>query len=218
MTTTPIVLSAEPRTAFGHKNRALRRGGLTPLHVYGHGEPSLALQCATPDAAHVLTLTRATAPLTLQVAGGNDLFVMVREVQRHPVTDELVHVDFIRISRTERVRAHVPVRLEGEAPGARVAGATLVQDLHEVEVESLPLEIPSSFSVDVSGLEDPAAAIHVSDLTAPSGVAIMTDPGALVVRIVQQRPEAVEEEAPAPEAAEARAEAEAAPPDTPAET
>ncbi|MDE2765019.1 MAG: 50S ribosomal protein L25 [Chloroflexota bacterium] len=217
MTTTPITLAAEPRTALGHKNRALRRGGFTPLHVYGHGEPSLALQCATPDAAHVLAFTRATAPLTLQVAGGDDLFVMVREVQRHPVTDELVHIDFIRISRTERVRAHVPVRLEGEAPGARAAGATLVQDLHEVEVEALPLEIPSDFTVDVSGLESSADAVHVSDLAAPARVTILTDPGALIVRIVQQRPEALEEAEAEPEPAEAEAAAEAAPEEESAE-
>ncbi|MCE2469108.1 MAG: 50S ribosomal protein L25 [Dehalococcoidia bacterium] len=194
MTTQAIVLDAEPRTAFGHKNRALRRGGLTPLHVYGHGEPSLALQCATPDAAHALAQTRSTAPLTLNVAGGGDLFVMVREVQRHPVTDELVHIDFIRISRTERVRASVPVHLEGEAPGARASGAALVQELREVEVEALPLEIPGGFTVDVSGLEDATAAVHVSDLSAPPGVTILSDPGALVARIVQQRAEVAEEE------------------------
>ena len=205
MTTQAITLDAEPRSAFGHKNRALRRSGLTPLHVYGQGEAPLALQCATPDAAHALAQTRATAPLTLNVAGGADLFVMVREVQRHPVTDELVHIDFIRISRTERVRASVPVHLEGEAPGARASGAALVQELREVEVEALPLEIPGGFTIDVSGLEDAAAAVHVSDLAAPPGVAILSDPGAVLARIVQQRPEAVAEEEAAPEAAEAQA-------------
>lgn len=211
MTTQAITLNAEPRSAFGHKNRALRRSGLTPLHVYGPGEASLALQCATPDAALVLARTRATAPLTLNVAGGGDLFVMVREVQRHPVTDELVHIDFIRISRTERVRASVPVHLEGEAPAARASGAALVQELREVEVEALPLEIPGDFTVDVSGLEDAATVVHVSDLAAPDGVTILADPAAVIVHVIQQRPEAAEGEEAAPEAAGA------APPEAPAE-
>ena len=193
MTTSAIVLAAEPRSAFGHKNRALRRSGLTPLHVYGQGEAPLALQCATPDAALALTQARATAPLTLNVAGGGGLFVMVREVQRHPVTDDLVHIDFIRISRTAHVRVNVPIHLEGEAPGARTGGAALVQELRGVEVDALPLEIPSGFTIDISGLEDVGAAVHVADLATPPGVTILADPGALVARVVQQRAETAEE-------------------------
>ena len=197
-----ITLSASERTAFGNRNRALRRSGFTPLHVYGHGEPSLALQADSHDV--VLTISRAgrTTPLTVHVDGGDEHFVMVREVQRNPVTDALVHVDLLRISRTERVRVAVPIHIEGEAPAARGEDLALSHDLYEVEVLALPLEVPNAIVVDVSAMETPDAAIHVSDLDIPSGVEVLTDPDTAVVRIVTQRVAAVEEGEPAEAATE----------------
>ncbi len=179
-----LLLEAEPRTAMRKKTRALRRSGITPLHVYGRGGESLSLQANTQELARALTAAGRTSPITVNV-GGDAHFVMVQQAQRHPVTERLLHVDLLRISRTERMRAAVPLRFEGEAPGARLDGASLLEDLHEVEVEALPTAIPHELFIDLSGLTEGDSAIHAGDIALPEDVTLATDPGAVVARIVQ---------------------------------
>lgn len=202
-TSDQITLDAQDRHAFGHRNGALRRAGITPLHVYGHGEDSLSLQAGSHDVTTTLARAGRTTPLIVRV-GDAEHFVMVREVQRHPVTAQLLHVDLIRISRTEKLRVQVPVHVEGEAPAARGEGLSLSHDLYEVEVEALPLDIPSGFTIDVSSMEASDAVIRVGSLTMPPNVDLVTDPETPIARIVAQR--GVEEEGtPAEEGAEAAA-------------
>ena len=188
-TSDPVTLDAQDRHAFGHRNKALRRAGLMPLHIYGHGEDPLALQAGAHDVLTTLARVGRTTPLIVRV-GNDEHFVMVREVQRHPVTEALIHVDLIRVSRTEKLRAQVPIHLEGEAPAARAEGLSLSHDLYEVEVEALPLEIPSAFTIDVSLMDDPDAVIRVNALAAPANVDIITDPETPIAHIAAQRGEA----------------------------
>lgn len=185
-TSNQVTLEAEIRRSLGHRNRALRRAGITPLHLYGQGEASLALQAGAHDVSVSLAKAGRTTPITVNV-DADEYFVMVREIQRHPVTDQLLHVDLIRISRTEKLRVRVPVHVEGEAPAARVEGMALSHDLHEVEVEALPLEIPNVFTVDVSGMDEVDSVIRVSALLVPANVDIVTEPDTPVARIVTQR-------------------------------
>jgi large subunit ribosomal protein L25 len=112
---------------------------------------------------------------------------MVREVQFHPVTDRLLHVDLIQISQTQLVQATVPIVFEGEAPGARSSDAMLVQDLHEVQVEALPLDLPTSFRVDISILANVDSSIHVRDLELPSKVTLVTDAEQRIAAVVPTR-------------------------------
>ncbi len=206
-----VRLAAEERVALGKKVKALRRSGITPIHVYGPGGPSLSLQSDTYDLVHALGVVGQTSPLTVQV-GGDEHFVMVQHVQRHPVNERLLHVDLFRVSRTQRIRATVPLRFEGEAVGARAADATLSEDLHEIEVEALPTDIPHAVIVDLAALSEPDSVIHAGALELPAGVTMVTDPGAYVARVIV-RAAAVEEEE---EAAEEAAPAEASGEETPA--
>ena len=204
MTTQVLIsLEAQERMHFGQKNKALRRNGFTPLHVYGLGGESLSLQAIEHDVALTIASAGRTAPLTLLV-NGQEIFVVLREIQRHPVTDALLHVDLLRISRTEKLRVQVPVQLQGEAPAARADGRTLSNEIHEVEVDALPLDIPSVLYVDISGMVSPNAAIQLKDLPLSSGVALTASLDSIVVRIVARRgtsieigePDIVEAEAP----------------------
>ena len=193
----PAFLDAQQRTTSGRKVGALRRSNITPVHVYGRGMDSLSLQANSAELASALGEVGRTTPLTVRV-DGDEHFVMVREVQRHPVTEQVLHVDLLRVSRTERLRAAVPVVLEGEAPGARAEGAMLVQDLHSLEVEALPMDLPSHVTIDLSVLEAVDMGIYARDVELPPEVSLTTDPDAPVVRVVFHRA-AVEEEAVAEE-------------------
>ncbi len=200
-------IEAEARVAFGKKTKALRRAGVTPIHVYGRGEESLSLQADTRSLARALGLVGHTSPLTVK-AEGKEHFVMAQHVQRHPVSERLLHVDLIRVSRAERVQAAAPLRFEGEAPGARAAGAALSEDLREVVVEALPTNIPRAVVVDLSSLEAADSAILAGDLQLPPGVALITDPSAYVARVTTRGASAEETGAEEPGGGEASADSE----------
>ena len=186
-----ITLEAHSRTALGKKNGALRRAGITPIHVYGPETPSESLQADTKTLIHTLNVAGYTTPITVTV-GAEEHFAVVQRIQRHPVTERLLHVDLITISRTQRMTAAVPIHFEGEAMAAREEGAQIFEDLHELEVEALPLEMPHLLTVDLSALETIDSVIHAADIELPANVTLVTDPGAPVARIVIRR--AVEEE------------------------
>lgn len=179
------IIEAENRMAFGKKVGALRRSGITPIHVYGKGGESLSLQADTYTLIKTLGIVGRTSPLTVRV-GKDNHFVMVEGIQRHPVTERLLHVDLLRISRTEKVHALVPLHFQGESLGAR-GGAHLSEDMHEVEVAALPSDIPHDIVVDVSVMDSIDSVLRAKDLTLPLGVTLVTDPEAFVARVIQRR-------------------------------
>jgi large subunit ribosomal protein L25 len=181
-------VEAANRTALGKKNKALRRAGITPIHVYGHGTEPLTLQAETLPLIHTLESVGYTTPLTVKV-GADEHFVMVDVIQRHPVTERLLHVDFHQISRTEKVQAAIPLHFEGEARGARQEGATVAEDLHELEVEALPMDLPHVLTVDLGVLEDEDSQILAGQIALPAGVTLLTDPEHVVARIVMRHAE-----------------------------
>ena len=130
-----ITIEAQPRTALGKKVRALRRTGATPIHVYGRDMDPVSLQADTRDLVHTINEVGFTTPLTVTV-NGDAHFVIVREVQRHPVSELLLHVDFLAVSRTERREAAVPLHFEGESAGSREEGAMISEDLHELVLDA----------------------------------------------------------------------------------
>ena len=191
-------LDAQPRQVLGKKVNRLRRQGLTPVHLYGKGTDPLSLQMDTQALQRVLVQVGRTSPVTVRV-NGTDHFAFVRELQRHPVTGQLLHVDFLQVPLTERLRSAVPIHLLGEAPAVRMQGGSLLQTLHQLEVESLPAEVPSSVELDVSPLDDFEKAIHVSDIDLGPSVTVLTDPETVVARVQPPRAEEKVEKVAAPE-------------------
>ncbi len=198
-----LALRAERRAVVGKKVRALRRQGLLPANLYGPGVEPTPLQVPTREAELVLRRVTPTTLLGLQVNGEGPRRVLVREVQRHPVTDALVHVEFFAVPMDEAIRAEVPIHLVGEAPAVAERGGTLVRSLDVVEVEALPADLPTRLDVDLSSLVEFHSAIHVRDIPLPRGVTMLTPGESPVVTVVPPRLEAAEEapEAPAAEAA-----------------
>jgi len=199
-----LELSAAPRSVLGKKVKGLRRQGITPANIYGRGIASQAVQVDTKTMAHTLRRAGRNTILSLKVEGERALRpVMVRDIQRNPVTDELLHLDFYQISLTEKMHAEVTVVVTGTAPAVSELGGILLQPVETVTVEALPAEIPPHLEADASRLEELDAAIHVRDLEAPPGVTILTDPDVVLARVAA--PRLVEEEV-AAEVAEAPAE------------
>ena len=189
-------LKLQPRAVIGKKVKALRRQGIVPVHMYGKGTEPLALQVENQVLQRVLTIAGTNIPLSVEVDGKEgDSLCFVREVQRHPVTEGLLHVDFMSVDVTETVQAEVPIVISGNAPAVLEMGGTLLQPLQSLLVESLPMNIPPSFELDVSQLDDFEKGIFVRDVAAAADVTMVTDPDELIARVSAPRIEVDEVEA-----------------------
>ncbi len=200
-------LKVSPRQILGKKVKRLRRGGVTPANIYGHNVQSVAIQVPTGDLRHVLQTAGRNDIVYLRLDGEEARPTFVRDVQHNPVSDAILHVDFLQISLKEKVRLDVPLHLVGLAPAVDTLGGILMHGLDHITVEALPTEVPSFIEVDVSGLEDIDQALHVSDVQIPSGVTVLTDPDQVIAKV---SPPALEREVAAEEAAAAEAAEEAA--------
>jgi large subunit ribosomal protein L25 len=187
-------LNLTPRSPEGSRaSRRLRREGFVPGVIYGGGD---APEHFAVD-ARILRNTLAHAGQIIEVAleGGSSSNVLIKDVQRHPVRGEAVHVDLLRVRMDEKIHATVPLEFTGadEAPGV-VEGGVLNQESRELNIEALPGDIPDSLQFDVSGLEMNATAT-LSQLTAPPGVKLLDDPDETVLAtITPPTQEPVEEE------------------------
>ena len=204
-----IELTAHKRDLLGKKVRFLRRSGVTPVNLYGHGVESISLQIETPALKKALAQAGKTSLVHLKVGSAKrPHMAIVREIQRDPVKGELLHVNFYQVRMDQKLKIEVPLVLTGKAPAVKEFGGILVQELSTIEVECLPANMPHSIEADIAGLVELDQALHVKDLRVGDGVAIVTDPGKVVAKIARLRIEVVEEVA-AP-AAEAEAEVEVA--------
>lgn len=202
-----IPLSLDQRDTFGKHNNALRRSGMTPAHLFGHGVHSLALQGPTADLERVVARAGTSRLISLKVGTEKrSRTVLVREVQRKPVSGQLLHVDLYQVKSKERMTVDVPVHVVGEAPALTSKANSLEVELSSLSVECLPSDLPARLDVDVSGLKNPGDSVRVGDIQPPHGVTILNDHELVVARIETERRPAIEveeEEEAAEEAAEA---------------
>ena len=199
MTTESINLELEPRIVLGKKVKQLRREGTIPVHLYGPGVEPRPLQCENRQLLRVLARAGSTNPVTLSIKGeAGERLAFAREIQWSPIRSELLHVDFLAVSATEKVTAQVPINLVGESSAARDTGGSVAQALYALEVEALPLEIPNEIVIDLSVLVDTNSVVRAGELPLDANVTMLTDPEAMVVRVdagrlaVARQPEAGE--------------------------
>ena len=166
-----IVLSAQTRTATGKKTRALRRQGLMPIHVYGLADPPLSLQAASSQVMTVLRSAGYTTPVSVSIDGEDEAVTLIREIDKHPVTGSIRHVDFMRVDPTVLIEVRVPVILfnQEEAEGARGGAGFVTQGVYEVMVLARPFDVPNEIRADCSVLDSLEASITVADLGLSGG-------------------------------------------------
>ncbi|HKO84778.1 MAG TPA: 50S ribosomal protein L25/general stress protein Ctc [Actinomycetota bacterium] len=202
-------LAAENRSEAGKgAARRLRASGRVPAVLYGHGTKPQHLSVDARQFGQALRTDAGVNVLISLEVGRDQHLALAKEIQRHPVKGNLIHVDFIQVRRGEKVHVQVPVHLVGEAPGVR-EGGILDQDLYQLNVEAEVTAVPEAVEADVSGLGI-GEVLRVADLKAPDGAAILDDSEASVVSVVaptvEAEPEAEEaEEGEAAEGAEAAA-------------
>ena len=177
-----VVLNAEKRDVIGKQVKALRRQGKLPGIIYGHGIEPLAISLNQKEASRILPSLSTSHLVVIQV-DNQPHTTLVREKQRHPVKGHMIHVDFQEVSMTERLKAQVQLIFVGDAPAVKNYNGIVVVNLEELEVESLPGDLPDRITIDISSLENIGDAIHVSDIQLPAAVELLEDLSEIIVLV-----------------------------------
>lgn len=191
-----ITLNVEVRAEKGTKKvlSTLRAESRIPAIIYGGEKAPISVALSEKDLMSARRKGGANAILRLKHAKGEET-VVVKELQRHPVTDRPVHADFQRISLTQKIEAKVPLNVIGEAPGVKTSGGMLSIDMRELRIKALPAAIPQHIDIDISKLELHQA-ILVKDLGLAEGIEVLDAADASIVRVVIAKVEVVAEPVP----------------------
>ena len=187
-----IVVEAQERSDLGkNASRRLRRSGGLPGVVYGLDRPPFTVGVGARKIEDVLSLeTGRNTIFTLSLAGQDRTrAVMIKALQRDPVTERLVHVDFVRVDLAKAVRVNVPIRVIGIAEGVKTDGGLLEFVLRQVEVHCLPADIPEHLDLDVTALRLNQH-LSVKDLPVKERVTILDDPEAIICVVAIPKEEA----------------------------
>ncbi len=190
-------LSVQSREVLGKKVKALRKEGLIPAELYGRGVKNVHLAVPAKEFVKAFKEAGETTVITLHV-GKDKHPVMIHDLVRDRITNEIAHIDFHAVRMDEKVRAHVPVEFKGESPAVKELSAVINRSLSEIEVEAFPQDIPHAFVVDLSALDALDKSFYVKDLAVPKGVTLHIDPDTAIATATLPK---VVEEAPVAEVA-----------------
>ncbi len=183
-------LELEPRTAKGSRAvKAIRKEGSVPANYYFHGTDNVDVMINYKSLIRALHSGNHIFETHLS---GERQFVMVKEIQYHPVTDDIIHVDFMRVRRSVKATFSIHIVLEGMSIGVK-EGGVLSQNLTMLEISCLPTEVPENFTVDISnvGLNEN---LSVSDIEIPEGIELLTPAETSLLTVLPPKVEVEPEE------------------------
>lgn len=188
-----VELEIAPRETVGKATKRLRRAGIIPANIFGHKEPSQSVQF---DALTFERLRRAhgtRSVLTLRMSNAVPQTVLIRRIERSPLTGEILHVDFSRVNLSERVEMKVPLHFVGEAPGVKVEKGVLLHLMEAIAIECRVTDMVEYLEVDVAPLTSIDSTLHVRDVKLPEGYSLVSDPEEPIAKIAATRAEVAEE-------------------------
>lgn len=185
---TQFAITAEKRAVCGRKTKTLRADGQVPAVMYGYDIEPTNVTVERNDIEKLYRAAGESSVIELDLAGEKSP-VLIQDLQRDPITDFIVHVDFRRINLKEKVETAIRLELVGISPAVKELGGTLIQSLEEVEVEALPTALVPVIEVDVTVLKTFDDVLRVKDLTIPDGIEIGNDPQAAVASVQPPRSE-----------------------------
>ncbi|MGI9030292.1 MAG: 50S ribosomal protein L25 [Ilumatobacteraceae bacterium] len=200
------VLNAQTGRSTGSPaSRRMRAADVIPGVLYGHGMTPVTVAVVRRDLRVALSGAAGVNTVLDLTVDGTVYPSIVKELQRHPVRRNVVHVDFLQVNLDEEITVSVPLRLEGDAIAVQQGGGLVDPSVDSIEVVTTPRSIPDEFVVDISSM-DMDTVIRLSDLPMPAGVTATGDPDSPIVTVLTMRAEVAEIEAADAEVADEQAE------------
>lgn len=190
-------LSVKNRNIFGKKTKSLRKNGFIPAELYGHKISNRHLSVPSKEFAKIYKTSGEQAGLVNLITEDNEKIpVLITNIQTDSLSKEFLNIDFYRVKTGEAIKTKIPIHFLNEAPAVK-EGFILIKVLDEIEIETLPQDIPQNFEVDLSPLKELNQSIHVKDLKTKGGVKILNDNEAVIAIITERKEEAAPPSPPA---------------------
>ncbi|MDO8609436.1 MAG: 50S ribosomal protein L25 [bacterium] len=187
---TKLILDVQPRTVFGKKLRKLRYTGVVPANIYGPDFKSMSIQVVFKELTHAYRTAKETGIVYLKT-DKEEIPALIKLVQRHPVTDTILHVDFRKIDLKKKIQTEVPVVAVGTSEAVSQKGGVLLNLTTTLLVEALPEDIPQHIKIDISSIKEIAQEIKVSDLPKSPKYEIKTVAEKVLISVVAHKEESV---------------------------
>jgi len=200
-----LSIVAQKRENIGKKLNTLRKNKIIPAVVYGKEVNSLPIEINYNDFKELFKKAGESTIIKLKIKDKEkekEYPVLIREVQKHPISEEVLHIDFYQVPMNEEIEVTVPLEFEGVAPAEKEKGGIIVKNIHELEIKALPQNLIHSIKVDLSLLKEIDQEIKVKDLKVPEGVKILADKEEVVVVAIPPKEEKIEEVEQKPEEVE----------------
>lgn len=183
-----LELKASPRQEFGKKTNKQRKAGQIPAVIYGHGVKSESLYVPVKDFSNIYKQAGESTLIGLDMAG-KKRNVLIHDLARDPLSEEIIHIDFYQVKMDEKIKAKVPLIFIGESPAVKNEGGVLVKNIQELEIEALPQDLPHHLEVDISGLTAFEDHILIKDLLVSGSVKILAEPEETIASVQPPRSE-----------------------------
>ncbi len=204
-----LELEVSRREITGKAAKRLRKAGIIPANIFGHHEASQSVQIEQVAFERLRRSRAAKGIITLRIPGSKGVqTALIRHVQHDPRSGKVIHVDFFRVSMTERLNVKISLRFVGEAPAVKSENGVLLHLMDTLEVECMAGDIPEYLEVDITPLAEIDAILHAEDVKLPANFTLITDPKEGVAKVAATRAEKVEEAEEAAAAAPAATSAE----------
>lgn len=185
-----ILLSAEKRTVLGKQVKKLRKQGILPANIFGKDFQSLSVSVSQADFTKVYHEAGETGVVYVNV-GGEEIPTLIKEVQKHPVNDNVLHIDLRKIDLKQKIETEVPLEYVGESP-AEKDGAVLMYPVDRVVIEALPTDIPHALEIDLSTLTEIDQTFTIANLPKSDKYVIIDDPETVLVSVTAHKEESIE--------------------------
>jgi large subunit ribosomal protein L25 len=190
-----VELEIAPRTTMGKAVKRLRKDGVIPANIFGHKQAPVAVQVKEAEYDHLRRSRGTRGILSLRMPNAAPETALIRHVQRDPRTGKILHIDFFRVSLSERIEMKIPLRFVGESPAVKNEGGVLLHLLDALEVECRAADIVEALEVDVSSITQIDGAILAKEVPLPPDYTLITNPDEPVAKVVITRAEEAEEAA-----------------------
>jgi len=184
------VLKVENRILFGKKIKKLRKQGIVPSNIFGPEFKSTSISVDKKEFIKIYRVVRETGVVYL-LLGKEEIPCLIKHLQKHPVTDVLLHVDFRKIDLAKKIETDVPVKTIGVSEAVSQKGGVLLLQSENLLVEALPQDIPHTIDIDISIIKELGQEIKVSDIAKSSKYLIKTSPVKVVVSVVAHKEESI---------------------------
>jgi len=188
-----ITLQAKIRKDFGRKTKSIKKQGRIPAVVYGSGVKNFSIEVDEKEFKKVFEKVGESSLIELSIDDDKEKKpVLVHEIQKDPVSDKIIHIDFFQPSLKKEVEVMIPLIFEGTAPAEKDLGGTIVKNMSEIEIKALPQDLPREILVNINALKNFKDHILIKDLILPEGVKVLKKPDEIIISVLP--PEKVEEE------------------------